>query len=142
MGYTTVLYRMYRPLQKDINHVYVDRGLEKSVHCLDSETKKALIDMGLKNLIIKRAGKSYIGIEKVDPNSEYPGRFNDEFYDDYWNTEIRNRSVRFGWDIILTKERAEEFCKKYVGPYPWNKVNYKRCIIDHFIDGETIIIRE
>lgn len=131
MGYSLYLYRIYRPQKSEIkNHEAFE---------VDSETKKALIDLGLKDMMVKIAGRRYIGIDRDVDCGGYHRRYMQQYYNDYWNPEVRNQSIRLGWDYILSKERLTEIMEKYVHPHL--QKFFKERIIDRHTDGKTIAIR-
>lgn len=131
MSYSLYLFRIYKPQKSEIrNHDAFE---------VDSETRKTLIDLGLSDMMVKIAGRRYIGIEK-DPDCDgYHRRYMQQYYNDYWNPDTRNQSIRLGWDYILTKDRLIDIMEKYVEPH-LQKV-FKESIIDRHTDGKTIAIR-
>lgn len=129
MGYSLYIFRIYKPDKSEVRSY--------DAFEVDSETRKALIDLGLKDKMIKIAGRYYIGIEK-DEDSGYYRRYLQQYYNDYYNPETRNQSIRLGWDYILSKERLNELMVKYVHPHMQRF--FKENIIDRHEDGKTIAI--
>lgn len=132
MSYSLYIGRMYKPELTDIKD-------NSNVWQVESEFQKQLKDWGLfDKLLTKISGKYYVGVEFYE-DFAFHGRYKDQYYKDYWNPEIRNPGTHLGWDFILRKDRLEEIMNNYVheNRKPW----FKESIINNFIDGVTVVIR-
>lgn len=133
MGYSSILYRIIKPQISDI------KSLDFNTWKLDSKTKKRLLEFGLRDKMIKIAGNYFIGIEEIEDGS-FHRRYDQQYYEDYWNKEIHDPSMPFDWDVIVNKSRLEEICDKYISEQ-WLKDYFRDCIINKHIDGQTIVLR-